>query len=330
MGGITEIKQEIYDLSILPLLHPDLFQGKLVEPCKGILLYGKPGVGKTMLAKALAKEAQAVFVPLQLSAILNKWVGESNKLVAAAFSLAHKVQPAVLFIDELDTFLKSSNADNAYLDTIKSEFLTLWDGISTSQQSQVLVLGATNKPQSIDPAILRRMPRTFHVPLPDAQGRQEILQLLLKDEDIDTSGRRFVEQELATKLTVGYSGSDLKELCKAAAMVRVRERTHEFSRRRVKGERVDLRKERESLTKHPLRAMSKRDFVLARSKVGPTGAAAHQYGKEHEAEERERASSQVPSLDARALQQMMAQLLQSISSGDEVPLPNYEEIPNLN
>lgn len=295
IGGLDGTKQEIYELAVLPLVQPELFaNSKLVQPCRGMLLYGRPGTGKTMLAKALAKEAQAVFLPLQLSKMLNKWVGESNKMVAATFSLAHKLEPAIIFIDELDTFLKASNSETAYLDAIRAEFLTLWDGVSTSQNSRVLVLGATNKPHLIDPAILRRMPRTFEVKLPDAEGRQAILELLLLngnervEEDVE-----FYLPELAGSPTAGYSGSDLKELCKAAAMVPVQEVTAEFARQRVmegattneKGEEGEDQKKLKAI-----RPISIRDLEIGLEKVKRTGVAAMKYGRDEAAEnERERA-----------------------------------------
>ncbi|GAX13162.1 hypothetical protein FisN_17Hh092 [Fistulifera solaris] len=276
IGGLNETKQEIYQLAVLPLLKPELFKGKLCQPTKGILLFGRPGTGKTMLAKAVAKEAEAVFLPLQLSKILSKWVGESNKLVAATFSLARKLQPAILFIDELDTFLKASSSETAYLDSIKAEFLTLWDGIGTSSENRVLVLGATNKPQLIDTAILRRLPRTFPVPLPDQKGRQSILELLLKDEPLSDSARNYIRT--LSQQTVGYSGSDLKELCQAAAMVRVQEVTAEMSRRRVMGEVGDDEEEDED--SKTLRPISLEDLQTGMLKVQRTGAAAETYGRE--------------------------------------------------
>lgn len=285
IGGLDETKREIYELAILPLVQPHLFKGKLVQPCKGILLYGKPGTGKTMLAKALAKEARAVFLPLQLSKILNKWVGESNKLVAAAFSLANKLQPAIIFIDELDTFLKASTSETAYLDSIKAEFLTLWDGVSTSSNSRVLVLGATNKPQNIDSAILRRMPRAFNVPLPNRQGRLSILTLLVRGENVTQEAVAFLPE--LSRLTEGYSGSDLMELCKAAAMIAVQERTKQFARDRVMGIESDIARignvvveEGGDSDEDCLRPISKDDLLAALEKVQRTGAAAHAYGEE--------------------------------------------------
>ena len=326
IGGLDDTKREIYELAILPLVQPHLFQSsKLVQPCKGILLYGRPGTGKTMLAKALAKEAQAIFIPLQLSKILNKWVGESNKLIAATFSLAHKLQPAIIFIDELDTFLMANNSETKYLDAIKAEFLTLWDGIMTAGQSRVMVLGATNKPQAIDPAILRRMPRAFQVPLPNEEGRLAILELLFADENVDETLVDFLPA--MARATTGYSGSDLKEVCKAAAMVSIQERTSEFAKQRVMqmdvsvAMRVDDR-----IAGHdeePLRPITRKDLVVALEKVGHTGAAASAYGRKAQEE------SQANDMNTSELRGLTA-LLRSLSglsvndnrrnSDDDVPV----------
>jgi SpoVK/Ycf46/Vps4 family AAA+-type ATPase len=232
-----------------------------------------------MLAKALAKEAQAIFLPLQLSKILNKWVGESNKLIAATFSLAHKLQPSIIFIDELDTFLMANNSETKYLDAIKAEFLTLWDGIVTSGKSRVMVLGATNKPQAIDAAILRRMPRAFQVPLPNEEGRLAILRLLFAEENVDDTLVEFLPH--MAQATNGYSGSDLKEVCKAAAMVAIQERTSAFAKQRVMQLGDGSAPPDFQIPDHEesLRPINRRDLVIALEKVGHTGAAATAYGK---------------------------------------------------
>lgn len=316
IGGLDDTKREIYELAVMPLVQPELFQGKLLQPTRGILLFGKPGTGKTMMAKALAKEAQAVFIPLQLSKILNKWVGESNKLIAGTFALAQKLAPAIIFIDELDTFLKSNNTENQYLDTIKSEFLNLWDGVTTDANAQVLVLGATNKPQAIDPAIQRRMPRVFRVPLPDEKGRRQILELLFRDENLTPSARDRIPQ--LARDTLGYSGSDLKEVAKAAAMVGVQEVTQEYARNRVMGGTDKV-----PLVRRPVRPISQTDLTVALQKVGPTGAAAQEFGREADMEEEQQQRSGNVSL------QQLLHLVRSLSnvSGAE----NYgDAIPNLN
>jgi ATPase family AAA domain-containing protein 1 len=320
IGGLDAMKQELYELAIVPLVQPELFRhSKLIQPPKGVLLYGRPGTGKTMLAKALAKEAQAVFLPLQLSKILNKYWGESNKLIAATFSLANKLQPAIIFIDELDTFLKNSNgAENgAYMDSIKAEFLTLWDGVATHSHARVLVLGATNQPQLIDAAILRRLPRAFEVPLPDRAGRESILQLLVREEHVDASVGAALP-ELA-ELTVGYSGSDLKELCKAAAMVAVQEHTAEFARRRVMGERAEDGAEDRPAA---LRPMSREDLLVGWQKVRRTGEVAQQYGR------RQQQTAGTGGLDRQSLHSL-ATLLRSLSQLSTDPPNEDHGIPDL-
>ncbi|KAG6902405.1 hypothetical protein C0995_000331 [Termitomyces sp. Mi166 len=237
IGGLDPIISSLRESIIYPLLYPNLFStSSLLGAPKGVLLFGPPGCGKTMLAKALAKESGATFINIAASVLTNKWYGESNKLVAGLFSLARKTQPSIIFIDEIDSFLRErTKGDHEVTGMMKAEFMTLWDGL-LSATDRILVLGATNRPNDIDAAILRRMPKRFAIQLPEYDQRLKILNLvgpyslcpfptvnppfqMLKDTKVSPD---FPMGALAAQ-SEGFSGSDLKELCRNAAMVPVRE-----------------------------------------------------------------------------------------------------------
>lgn len=221
IGALDELKESLQELVMLPLRRPDLFKGGLLKPCRGILLFGPPGTGKTMLAKAIAREAGASFINVSMSTITSKWFGEDEKNVRALFTLAAKVSPTIIFVDEVDSMLgqRSRAGEHEAMRKIKNEFMTHWDGLLTKAGEKILVLAATNRPFDLDEAIIRRFERRIMVGLPSVENREMIMKTLLAKERVD-EGLDF--KELAT-MTDGYSGSDLKNLCTTAAYRPVRE-----------------------------------------------------------------------------------------------------------
>jgi len=222
IGALDHVKDTLREMVMLPLQRPELFsRGNLAKPCRGILLFGPPGTGKTMLAKAVATEAGANFINVSMSSVASKWFGEGEKYMRAVFSLASKTAPAVVFIDEVDSMLgrRDKAGEHEAMRKIKNEFMANWDGLRTKENERVLVLAATNRPFDLDEAVVRRLPRRLMVDLPDAVNRQKILQVILGKEELKEA---FDFEELA-KETEGYSGSDLKNLCVAAAYRPIRE-----------------------------------------------------------------------------------------------------------
>ncbi|XP_004502710.1 uncharacterized protein [Cicer arietinum] len=261
IGGLESIKEALFELVILPLKRPDLFShGKLLGPQKGALLYGPPGTGKTMLAKAIAKESGAVFINVRISNLMSKWFGDAQKLVCAVFSLAYKLQPAIIFIDEVDSFLgQRRTSDHEALLNMKTEFMALWDGFTTDQNAQVMVLAATNRPSELDEAILRRFPQAFEIGIPDQRERAEILKVILKGERVEDN----IDFDYIASSCEGYTGSDLFDICKKAAYYPIRELLN------------DEKKGKQSPAPRPL---SQFDLEKALSTSRKTSVAASEYG----------------------------------------------------
>ncbi|KAG7541584.1 AAA+ ATPase domain [Arabidopsis thaliana x Arabidopsis arenosa] len=231
IGALEKVKDTLKELVMLPLQRPELFcKGQLTKPCKGILLFGPPGTGKTMLAKAVAKEAVANFINISMSSITSKWFGEGEKYVKAVFSLASKMSPCVIFVDEVDSMLgrRENRQGHEAMRKMKNEFMMHWDGLTTKEMERVLVLAATNRPFDLDEAVIRRLPRRLMVGLPDTSNRAYILKVILAKENVSPG----LDINWIASMTNGYSGSDLKNLCVTAAHRPIKELVEKEKRER--------------------------------------------------------------------------------------------------
>lgn len=218
IGGLDEAKRVLREAITYPLKYPHLYsEGVAAEAVKGVLLFGPPGTGKTMLAKAVATEGGASFLSIDASAIENKWLGESEKNAKAVFSLARRLAPCVVYLDEIDSLLSSreggDDTSHGTLTSVKTTLMQEWDGLRTTSD-RVVVIGSTNRPYDLDEAVLRRMPRRVLVDLPDLDTRAKILQVTLRDNRLDADVNLT---KIARKLD-GYSGSDVKEVCREAVV----------------------------------------------------------------------------------------------------------------
>jgi len=219
--GLEDVKQALFETIILPTSCPDIFTG-IRAPPRGLLLYGSPGNGKTMIAKAVATACKSTFFNISTSALVSKYVGESEKLMKALFTLARERAPSVIFIDEIDAILKSRrNSEAEHSRRLKTEFLVQFDSFTASaDEARVVVIGATNLPWEIDMAVLRRFPIRYEVPIPNSRIRQQLLKSIEKKVKTRLSNDDFSR---LVKHTKGYSCSDIIELCKDAVMGPIRD-----------------------------------------------------------------------------------------------------------
>ncbi|XP_032665016.1 spastin isoform X2 [Odontomachus brunneus] len=220
IAGQETAKQALQEMVILPSLRPELFTG-LRAPARGLLLFGPPGNGKTLLARAVATQCNATFFSISAASLTSKYVGEGEKLVRALFAIARELQPSVIFIDEVDSLL-SERKDNEHEASrrLKTEFLVEFDGLPCNPEERVLVMAATNRPQELDEAALRRFTKRVYVTLPDQQTRIVLLQRLLAKHNDPLTSEELNEMAVMTE---GYSGSDLTALAKDAALGPIRE-----------------------------------------------------------------------------------------------------------
>jgi SpoVK/Ycf46/Vps4 family AAA+-type ATPase len=220
IAGLDDAKQTVQEVVCWPMKRPDLFTGLRRAP-NGLLLYGPPGTGKTLIGKAIAHESGATFFSISSSSLTSKWIGEGEKLVRTLFAVAAYREPAVVFIDEIDSLLTQRKAsENEASRRIKTEFLVQLDGTGTTGQGRVLVIGATNRPQELDDAARRRFTKRLYIPLPAENDRRILLHVMLKKNN-----HRLTEADIdrIAKESDGFSGADLKSLCTDAAMGPIRQ-----------------------------------------------------------------------------------------------------------
>lgn len=316
VGGLDKEIRQIREAIVVPMRLWEVYKGKrrALRYPSGMLLYGRPGTGKTMCVQALANEVEASLICIKASTLVDKYIGESPKLVTGLFSLARKIAPTVIFIDEIDTLMRNrgmtGGADSSggiAMDAMQGAFLSEWDGLQGSVsegevQPPVIVVGATNRPNSLDKAILRRMPVSIQMPMPSAEAREEILRKQTGEEELAED----FQWAPVVKGTAGFSGSDIRELLRVAVLRRDQELTdavmavncggsvgnkpntikgdkHESSSTKHNTEHCSSKDSNKATTRQqqlqlleeianrPLRPLNNADFEYALTRANPTG-----------------------------------------------------------
>ncbi|AWR94540.1 CDC48 family AAA ATPase [Acidianus brierleyi] len=248
IGGLDLVKQQLREAVEWPMRYPGIFEKTGIRPPKGILLFGPPGTGKTMLAKAVATESGANFIAVKGPEVLSKWVGESEKAIREIFKRARQTAPTIIFFDEIDAIapMRGFSHDSGVTERIVNQMLAEMDGITPL--SKVVVIAATNRPDILDPALLRpgRFDRLIYVPPPDKEARKEILMIHMrgvpiegtqqcinlalnecKDEKCKDEKIKYCMADILSDKTEGYTGADLEALVREATMIMLRKLSNE-------------------------------------------------------------------------------------------------------
>merc|ERR1712086_461185 len=267
VGGLEDVKRELHETVQYPVEHAEKYVKFGMSPSKGVLFYGPPGCGKTLLAKAIANEAGANFISIKGPELLTQWFGESEANVRELFDKARAASPCILMFDEMDSIAKARGSGGGGAseagDRVINQILTEIDGVGA--RKNVFVIGATNRPDILDPAVIRpgRLDQLIYIPLPDFKSRLAIFQASLRKAPLDPE----VDMEVLARSTHGFSGADISEVCTTASKLAIREAILAAEERKKEAEAGELDEDDEDSSVGGQMLITKRHFNFAMSRA---------------------------------------------------------------